>query len=314
MVRYILPVLLVGCLLFSCNNKNQALIQDAPLISLKFKDDLDREIALPRSPERVISLAPNITEVIFAIGGEKKLVAVSQACNYPFEATELDQVQTYPEIHLESMIQKKSDLVLGTDEVISERYINEFENAGLKLYFQKYSNTEDVYRNIINTGKLLDLEENAVHLADSLRIVEQRLKDSTDLQIKYGTMILISVEPLTIVAGKSFINQMIIDAGGKNVFDYLTERYAEVTPQAILQANPEVVIIPSSNDKEFQNLINQYPNLANLKAVADHRVYAMDPNLVFRPGPRVIEGAVVMANILHSHLNPYDFLELNGGF
>lgn len=304
----------VFTLVIGCGNPNQDLIENAPSITRRFDDDLGRTIALADTPKKVISLAPSITEIVYAIGAEDQLFANSHACDFPPEATELKHITTYPDVDVQTIVATNPDLVLVTTEVMSEKYTQVFDKVNTPVFFQTFQNVEDIYRNIETIGKMLGKEGSTNMLLDSLKGVEGRISAATADQIKYSTMILISIDPLIIVAGKSYITEMLEKAGGANAFSYLKEKkYSATTPEAILQANPEVIILPSEDDQVYQNLIDAYPVLYDVKAAQENRVYTMDPDLIYRPGPRFIEGLAQMTNILHSRFDIHEFFEGGDG-
>ncbi|MCB9233412.1 MAG: ABC transporter substrate-binding protein [Bacteroidia bacterium] len=292
--------------IFSCGNPNQKLIENAPLITREIKDDLGRPMSFAKAPEKVISLAPSITEMIFAIGAQERLVARSQACNYPPEAENVPEIQTYPDLDLQGIVMMEPDLVLATTEIFTEDLIPYFEKFKIKIFFQDFNSTEDIYRNLNVLGDLLGHDLESQTLVDSLQKMEKQIMDSTQSQIKYGTLVLAGTDPLVVAGGKSFLNELIEKAGGKNVCADLAEKYPTVSPEAILKWDPEVLILPTRNDNDFSILVSAYPAFQGLKAVTNHQVYSIDPNLVFRPGPRTIEALGLITNMLHARINTSD--------
>ncbi|MEL7534726.1 MAG: hypothetical protein AAFN10_25690, partial [Bacteroidota bacterium] len=124
-------VALFAILFAACgNDKNQSLIENAPLISQAYTDHTGRKISLPQAPQKLVSIAPNITEMIFAIGGQDKLVARSQACDYPEEAQAFPTVTTYPELSLEELKATEGDLIVTTDEIFSPDKVERIHQIG----------------------------------------------------------------------------------------------------------------------------------------------------------------------------------------
>jgi len=296
----------IFCLfLLSCGNSNQKLVEQAPLISKTYKDDLGNKIVLPAIPTKVISLAPSITEMIFAIGAEDKLVGRSQACDYPITAAKIQEIKTFPEVDVEQILAQKPDLLFITDEIFSRDQIAMLQNKGLNVYAQSYRNLSDIYRNIRIMGKILEKEKEANHLADSLEDLEKKIVTLTKEEAKYKTMILISEDPLVVIGGTGYLNEMITKAGGVNVFTNRKEAYPHTTQEEILQMQPECIIIPSNDPKIYEKLLLMYPLLSTTPADIDHRIYIESkPDIFYRPSPRAIEGLIEMTNVLHSHLTP----------
>lgn len=303
---FILSLLLV----VGCSNSKKKMIEDAPLITRTFTDDLGRQIKLSRTPVRIVSLAPSCTEMLFAIGAQDKMIARSAYCDYPIDALDLPGVVTYPELDLPAIAEFKPDLVLTTDEIADVKQADFFDRYGIPLYFQSFSGLSDINRNIRALGDMLDLKANANALADSLASIEKTIIDSTQGKIKYRTMVLIGIKPIIVAGGGSFISEVVEKAGGTNAFGNSDEKYPLVNEEAILKMNPEVILIPSSNDQIYQEFAEAHPVLhLNMQASQNGRVYLMAPNLVLRPGPRTVEGMAYLARTLHSSLDITDLFE-----
>lgn len=290
------------CLFCACTHPNVSVIENAPELYATYTDDIGREVVVKTANKQVLSTAPSITEMIFAIGAQDQLVARTQACDYPPEVQYLPVVQTYPEVDMEQILQIKPDLVFTTTEIFSKDMAGMFDVTGIPLYYEDFDSVADIFRNIRKMGVLLNRTENANFLADSLEQVTQKLFLSTDSLAKYRTLVLISDQPLMVAGGKGFVEEMIRMAGGKNVFSDLPYAYSEVTPEAILKSNPEYIILPTDDQDAYAKLVSLYPILLNTEASVKGRVFAMDPDLVFRPGPRTPYGIARMATILHSTL------------
>lgn len=296
-------------ILLGCNDSNKKLVEKAPLISQSYVDDTGRKIELPRAPRTVVSIAPNITEMIFAMDGQDKLVGRSMACDFPAETAGITAIATYPQLDLEQLKVQNADLIITTDEIFTPDDIARLEQLKLPIYLQSYHTLADVNRCIRDLGTLLDREGRADALADSLEHIEQLVTLETSDQIKYRTLILVSIDPLKVVGGQGFLNEMIVKAGGLNVFAGTEEDYPIITPEALLQSQPEYIIIPSLNEQFYAELLAQYPILSNTPADISKQIFLVDPDLFYRPGPRIIRGLLELTHILHNQLNPQQFLD-----
>lgn len=297
-------------LLTACgNDKNKELIDNAPLISQAYTDHTGRQISLPQAPQRVVSIAPNITEMIFAIDGQDKLVARSQACDYPEETADFPTVTTYPELSLEELKATEGDLIVTTDEIFSPDKIERISQIGIPIYLQTYKKLSDVYRGIRDLGILLQKEKVANQIADSLENLEAQITTATEGEVKYGTLILVSAYPeIIVVGGKGFLNEIIQKSGGRNLFADKDQAYYTSSVEEILSRNPEYLILPSGNDQVYAELINQYPALFNTTADKNKQVHVVNPDYFYRPGPRMLEGLMALTHILHNQLNRENFV------
>jgi len=309
-LRLTLLLTLVG-MLMACgeDQSRRKLVEQAPRIAQTYVDQTDREIALPKRPDRVISLAPSITEIVFAIGAQPKLVARTTACDYPAEVAKVPAVEVYPNLDLEQLKAQQPELLLATDEIFSPDDLQMMERLGLPIYLQHFDSLADVYEGIRDLGQLLEVGARANEIADSLQALEQRIRDSTDHQVKYRTMILISNDPLMVAGGGGYLNRLIEAAGGVNAFAQVEQAYFNTTVEQILKMQPEVLIIPSRRPNVYAELLNQYPPLYNTPADVNKQVHIIDPDLIYRPGPRLLQGLLEMTNMLHAKLTPPIFLE-----
>ena len=300
-------------LLFFCacqqEQAKKQLIEGAPLLNKEISDDTGRTLSIPNRPQKIVSIAPNITEIIFAVGGGDKLVARSQACDYPSKVQEKAFITTYPSVDLEEIKATQGDLIITTDEIFSGRDIELIERTGIPVYLQSYRKLEDVFRGIKKIGELSGNRAKANYLSDSLELIVERVADSTRDLIKYNTAILISQQPLKVVGGSGFLHELLELAGGKNAFADNERSYPETTAEQLLFLQPEVLIIPSRDQQIYAELLSMYPALQDLPASINKQVYLIDPDLVYRPGPRMVRGLIEMTSILHSKLTIQSFID-----
>ena len=291
--------------LFSgCSNPNSQLIADAPLISQNFVDAYGRPQMLSRSPERVVSLAANITEVIYAIGAEKRLAAVSHDSDFPAPANSKPYVITYPSFDLPSVAGHSPDLVLASTEFHDNRIAEYFDRYKIPLHFQDYKKLKDIFDGIRTIGRMLSAETKANHLADSLAAITKSISDSTKGQIQYPTAMILGIDPITVVGSGSFLNDVIEKAGGKNVFEAFPGKYPTITPEEFVKLAPEYVLVLSRNDKAWNDLVAVHPEMhTNIPAAEKNHIFQVEPEVLVRPGPRVVEGLKTVTRILHPRVS-----------
>ncbi|MEM0998017.1 MAG: helical backbone metal receptor [Bacteroidota bacterium] len=309
LLKFTFVTLLFTAGLSACGNPNQELIDSAPLISESYTDDLNRDLKLAKVPERIVSMAPNVTEVIYALGKEDHLVARSHVCDFPDDAYNKLEITTFPSLDLPSIVAQEPDLILASSEIHSEQIIASFEQLRLPLLYQSYNRLEDVWRNMNTIGAMLHAKEEAQRLTDSLARMVQTIADSTEGEIGYRTAILVGIDPITVVGKKCFMHEALEKCGGKNVFASLDESYPTVTAEQLVQAAPEYILLPSNNDQVYQELIAKYPDLhTKLPAALDNHVFLTRPDLIARPGPRIVEGMVELVRILHPRVDLTELL------
>lgn len=299
---------LFSLFLFGCGDKTQKWVEDAPTITTRFQDDRGKELTFAKLPKRVVSLAPNITEMVYALGVSHKLVARSAACDAPAACDSLPAIVTYPQIDMEALVAMKPDLVLLTDEIFSPEIIASLEEKGLMLYVQKYQKLSDIYKHIRGLGKLLDAEKIANHKADSLEQIEKRVWEATRNSVKYNTMILVSDDPLMGAGGIGYLDELIEKAGGKNIFRNHKKAYTQTNIEELLYLQPEYIIIPTNRQQTYAELMEKYPMLWNTIAARNKHVFQLEENMFYRPGIPTTQALLQLTNILHSQFTPEQFL------
>ena len=237
---------------------------------------------------RVISLAPNITEIIFALGAEDKLVARSQACDYPEAVDSIPIVKTYPMVDWEQIIYYQPDIVWVTDELFSPDVIELLTSRAIPIRLQSYSSVADVFSGIEEIGRAMGFDDEVRLLVDSLQQKHLLLTQGTKGE---GTaMIWISDDPLIVAGGAGYMQDLFAQTGWTNVFEDQELAYTQSTVEELLFKNPSVIFFPSNRENQVEEVFAKYPTLKRLSAYKQNRVYVLSPDLVYRPGPRLIEG------------------------
>ncbi len=290
-------------LLSACNgNQRQAIIRSAPLISTQHQDDAGRTLRFFTSPKRVVSLAPNLTEMVFAVGAGNLLVARSSACDYPGEALFLPAFDLEAGLPADSLLAMKADVILLPKGYFPAADIDMLVEAGLPLFELAGDSLRDVYRGLRMLGHMLGKTEQASQLADSLEKTEQSIVARTQNMVAYGTVMVLEREPLTVAGGTGLLQELIVKAGGKNRYADSSSPLVSTTEAELFDKKPEYLLIPNAAPQMYQLLIEQYPSLYDTQAAAKNQVFVLQPELVFRAGPRVLEGLRQMASALHSEM------------
>jgi len=266
-------------------------------------DDLGREVNIERTPESIVSLAPSVTEILFALDLGDKVVGVTEACDYPDEAKEKPKVGGYYSTSLESILYQDPDLILtdGYDPVVEQ-----IKEQGIPMLVLQPSNIDGILEDIRLVGRVMNIEGKAGELVDSLQqrldAVAQKTADVTARPtVFYEIDASDQTKPWTVGPG-SLADTLISLAGGQNI---LTEggAYLQINLEQLLSADPELVILGDYPYVTPQQVMARTGVWQELPAVKNGRVYAIsDPSLTSRPGPRIIDGLEEMARIIHPEL------------
>ncbi len=245
---------------------------------------------------KCVSLVPSITEIIYALNAQDLLLGTTNQCDYPAAAKTVYKVGDFQAPDLERIVALKPTVVFATVPMHT-RLIEKLKEMKIRVYISNPPDIGAVFAEIESVGAILKKEEEARHLVDSLRQQLATVPVFTDTPRVY---VEISGAPLMSVGSKVFINDLIRQAGGINIFEDLKQPYPIVEPEAVVKRNPTVILIlhPGAGVQDVRERIGWQ----NITAVQTGRVFeGLDEDLFFRPGPRVVEGIHLLARILHSY-------------
>ena len=267
-------------------------------------DDLDRKITIPVKVTRVVSLAPNLTESIFAVGAGERLVGVTTFCNYPEQAKEIAKIGDTMTPNMESIIALKPDVVFVSTASQIENFMRTLEANGIAVYVTDPTDLSQVFNIIRTLGDILGTGDMASRVADDLELrvaaVKAALSDlpqSGPMQLDDGrvrTFVQISREPLFTIGSGSFLNQLVAAAGGTSATGDIPSAYPKISKETAIALRPGAIILSDSPD-------NKEPNEAfkNSYAVKEGRIYKVSADLLSRPGPRLVDALEQIARALH---------------
>jgi len=267
-----------------------------------FVDDLGRKVYLARPAQRIISLAPSVTEMLFAVGLDAEIVGVTTFCDYPAQAKVKPKIgSSIP--NLEAILGLKPDLLLGNQDFIRPDVLAKLDQLRVPVFLLLPKTVEDVLRHIGTVGKLGGHEKQARLVVNDLRDrlfkIRQRMASVRRLRVFY----VVSADPLISVGSGSFIHSMLETAGGENIVGGTSKAYPKVSLEEVLRKDPEALLFPVGTTEGVPDDEQQrWRKWRGMSAVAQNRLYQVKADLVNRPGPRVIEGIEGLARLLHPEL------------
>jgi iron complex transport system substrate-binding protein len=299
-------VCLISSLALSFSASCESVPESAPTSPIEITDQLGRVVRLETASQRIISLAPSNTEVLFALGLADRVVAVTDYCNYPPEAEAKPSIGGFSTPNIEEIVALSPDLILATSKH-ENRIIPQLEGKGLTVMALNPKTIDEALEAIALTGKACGVEENAAELIDSMR---QRIKAVTDrtagLAPEQRARVLYTIwhDPWIIAGSETLQNELILKAGGTNIGQSLTD-YPTVGLETIIEHNPELIIANighgTGEDLTLQ-FIKAESRLKDVDARRNNRVYGVDADLSSRPGPRISEALEVLAKFIHPEL------------
>ena len=261
-------------------------------------DDAGRQVSLPTSVDRVVSLAPNLTEIVFAVGAGDRLVGDTTYCDFPAEAKAIAKVGDTLHPSIERIIALKPQLVLVSTASQLEVFTRELENQKIAVFVTDPHDLAGVFRSIEQVGQLLGQGEQAKLLVQKLRgrsdAVEAAVNKVSPVRIFYQ----LSAEPLYTAGRDAFVTDLIRRAGGISVTAEVPGAWPKYSAESALAAKPDAIILPTGGSMgEGNSTIAEA--LRGSPAVQEGRVYKINDDHLVRPGPRAIDGLEEMARALH---------------
>jgi iron complex transport system substrate-binding protein len=263
------------------------------------KDQTGRMVNVPEKPHRLVSLAPNITEIVYALGLGDELVGDTDYCDFPPEAKQKPHVGTMVNPSLERIAALKPDLALGTPEANRRETADQLERLGIPLYGVTAGTLAGTLASIEDLGRILGRASEARSLVAEMQGRIDRLEKRIAGQPKPKVLFVVWYRPLITVGPGTFIADVIRAAGGLPIGENLKGEWPRLTLEELLPQDPGVILLPktesfSPGTEEFQSL----PGWKDLRAVKEHRMFFVS-EAIERPGPRLVDALEEVAGILH---------------
>lgn len=272
--------------------------------SLTLTDSLGRKVTIARRPERIVSLAPALTETLFALGAGPRVVAVTTADTHPPAVAALPKIGGFSPktLSVEAVVGQRPDLVVCTGR-LQQSAVESLEGLGVTVLALDADTIEEVGANIRLVGRATGTEAEAGRIADDMlrRAEAVRKRSAADSAGRRPRVVyFLWDEPLKAGGPGTFIGQMIVDAGGENLFADADQKYPQVSDEVVLVRDPDLILTSDHGNVGLPARLARRPGWPALKAVRAGRVVALDEELVARPGPRLIDGLESVAKAIHA--------------
>ncbi|HND49108.1 MAG TPA: cobalamin-binding protein [Anaerolineales bacterium] len=272
---------------------------------LSFTDGLGREVTLTAPAQRVVSLAPSNTEILFAVGAGDQVIGRDEFSDYPAEAASIESVGgSMGEYSAEAIVALEPDLVLAA-EINTPELVSQLEDLGLTVYYLSNPTTiEEMYTNLEIVGQLTG--HDTTEMVDSLKArvaaVDEKIAPiSSRPSVFYEIDASDPSKPWTYGPG-SFGNLLIERAGGFNIASDAPDSYPQLSLEQVVVANPSVILLGDSMWGVTPESVLDREGWNTILAVQNNQIFPIDDNLISRPGPRLVDGLEALAKILHPGL------------
>ena len=282
------------CFLFFANCKKEISNSQTNVQTREITDDLGKKVKIPLQIERAVSLAPNLTEIAFAVGAGERLVGVTSYCNYPLEAQKIQRVGDTINPNIETIIALKPQIVLVSTASQIENFTKTLDEQNIAVFVTNPNSLDDIYKTVYQFGELFKREEKAAQVVKELKErvadIEARTAEFKDVRV----FLQISKEPLFTIGKQSFLNDLIARAGGVSVTANVETAYPKISKETASALDPDAIILSDSED-------NREPNdvFANSRAMKNGKVFRINADLISRPAPRIVDALEQIADDLH---------------
>lgn len=243
---------------------------------------------------KVVSLVPSVTEIVYAVGVGKMLVGNTNQEDFPEAAKSVYKVGDFMSPDLERIVALRPGLVFLTLPM-HRQLLDKLNEMKVPVYVSRPADIEAVFREIDTVARLLGRKAAGESLVAGMRRRLDSIPAFADTPRAY---VEISGTPLMTAGGGTFINELLVRAGGRNVFASSMQEYPVVDPEAVVRADPDVILLlhPDMSVRDVAGRVGW----GGMDAVKHGRIYdKLDEDLLFRPGPRIVEGVVLLAKLLH---------------
>lgn len=272
--------------LTSCNNEKEY----SPETTIK--DDAGNIFGNDFSPKRIISLAPNITETIYALKADSMLVGVTNYCDYPPEVKNKEKVGSMLDPNLEKITSLKPDLIIVTTEGNSKYTYLSLKNSGFKVYVTNPNDIDGIIRMIKNLGKILGKKSASENMANKIEDEKKYNKIENKNGALKKSLLIVSLNPLITVNKFTYISEVMELAGLDNIYKDELLEYPNISFEDVLTKNPDYIFYLCDTTNKYQMgeyLSDIKSRMSVVNACKNNKVIPVDENILSRPGPRVMD-------------------------
>ena len=256
-------------------------------------DDLGRKLKIPEKVERVVSLAPNLTENIFAVGAGDRLVGVTTYCNYPEAAQKIAKVGDTMNPNMETIIALKPQIVFVSTASQIETFTKTLESQNITVFVTNPKDLNGVLTNLRQLAEIFGTSEPTAVLLNQLQERISAVDEQVRGKPKVKTFVQISKEPLFTIGRESFLTEIIERAGGVSVTKDVATAYPKLSKETALALNPEAIILSESPDNLEPNDVFKHS-----AAVKNKKVFKVNADIISRPSPRIVDALEQIADVL----------------
>lgn len=267
---------------------------------LTVTDDSGEEVVLEQEPQKIVTVLPSATEIAFALGLEEEIIAVTENDDYPEQVQEKETVGGM-ELNIEKIVELDPDLVLAG--LLNGEAVQKMRDLGLTVLVSEGQDLEGTFKSIELIGHATNRHAEAETIVNRMQEEIQQVQEQTaDITQEERVDVWLEVDPELFTAGSgTMMDEIIALAGGNNIAAEELEGWGQLSAEKVVELNPDV-IVGAYEEEQVRQAVSDRQAWAELSAVQDDRVYGMDPDLLSRPGPRLTEGLLLLAQYLYPEI------------
>ncbi len=285
----LLIILFIGC---NSGEPEKSRQEDA------IADDLGEEFIFNEPPEKVISLAPSLTEMIYELGVEETLVGNTTFCNYPPEAKKITKVGDLLTVDYEKILQLEPDLIFISVEGNRKSVYDKFHELGLKVFVSNPRDYAGIKKSFTDLSRIFGMEKRAEKIISEWDSTVSSVKNKAGNGSKETVMFMVDLQPAYIAGSNTFIDELIKFCGLKNIAADSPLNYPVFNREEIIRRDPEYIFYASDTTKKI-NPLDVYPEWEQLNAIRRNNFFIVDRDLFSRPGPRYVKALKALLEKVH---------------
>jgi iron complex transport system substrate-binding protein len=265
-----------------------------------FTDEIGRKVKIPNSAKRIISLAPSITEILFGLGLNEKIVGITDFCDYPEAASNKPRVGGFINPSIEKIVSLRPDLIIGTRDGNRIETIRRLDDLGFSVYVVDPKSFDGVVRTIGNIGGIVGRGDELRRIIGDMKTKKEDIIRLTRPLLRPKVFFQVGYAPIITVGRGTLADDLIRLAGGESISEHEPLSYPLYSIETILLKAPEIIIMSSMESKrDYSNLVKMWQHWKSIPAVKMNAIYVIDSNLVDRPTPRIVQGLEALVRIIH---------------
>jgi len=289
-----IAIFMIACVLSGCGGSDKKATRRSAEV---FTDAMQRQVTVPRPLKRVVSMAPNVTEMLFAIGLDDEIIGVTDFCDYPDAAREKPKIGGYYNPSIEMILSLAPDLIIATPDGYSKERIERLDQSGISVFLVNPQKIDEVLETMLTLGRITGKDDVARRVVEDLRARVEAVREkvsSIPVEKRPKVFYEIGHDPLITAGPGNFVDSLISAAGGINIAGDAPTDWPRYSIEAVIMKAPDVIItaphVASGEDTTTDADTSVWQKYKTIPAARNGRIYPVNPNILLRSGPRIVDG------------------------